>query len=105
MKPRSKHSIPQSLARAIGSLPLPPRIGGPPSAQPGKTSRPAAGRPFFSRPHPVVLPHPERFNPGRVAGGVPERRLMPVSVAGRLGKVPAGIAGRLGVFNPPKPPR
>jgi hypothetical protein len=97
-------SIPRSLSRAIGGLPLPRRVGPLPSNTVPTAVHGPSARPPFSYPQLVVLPHPARFDPARLAGGIPRRRTMPATVAGRLGSITAGIAARLGGFRPHRLP-
>jgi hypothetical protein len=101
-KRKAPSSVLRSLARAVGSLPPPPKVGRPPSPTLTKPAHPMFARPGLSKPRLVILPHAARFAPAKLVGGLPERRTMPGSVAGRLGTVGAGIAGRIGGFRPGK---
>ncbi|HET9425626.1 MAG TPA: hypothetical protein VFO55_09660 [Gemmatimonadaceae bacterium] len=98
--------MPPSLARAVGSLPAPSRTG---SQRPSvhhpsapillrPPPPPLVARPFVFRPHPSAVTRPALFAPAHLEARIPGRRVVPMSVAGRLGAVPAGLSSRIGTI-------
>jgi len=80
LRPATLTPTRSTLAKAVGALPLPPRVAGPPA-------------PRFSKPLAASPPKPSTAKPRPAQSGKPN-----TDGAGR-----GTVAGRLGTFNPTRP--
>ncbi|HEV8495686.1 MAG TPA: hypothetical protein VGQ56_02425 [Gemmatimonadaceae bacterium] len=78
-RPQTPRPAPSTLAKAVGGLPLPPRIAKPPDPRVFKPLGPSPAKPSTARPRAA---HPSKPSADHVRGSV---------------------AGRLGTFNPKRP--